>query len=70
MSSKISNADDGQSQDALRHRQDAAHHKGHKSPEPSAPDSPVGQPSPGGSVSNSPDHKPAEGPKRDNTPPK
>ena len=31
----------GQSQDALRHQQDAAHHKGPKTPQPDAADSKV-----------------------------
>jgi hypothetical protein len=33
----------GQSQDALRHRQDAAHHKVHKSPQSDATDTEAGQ---------------------------
>jgi hypothetical protein len=33
----------GQSQDALRHRQDAAHHKVHKRPQPDAAETEPGQ---------------------------
>jgi hypothetical protein len=33
----------GQSQDALRHQQDAAHHKGRRTPQPDAADSKVDQ---------------------------
>jgi hypothetical protein len=63
-----------QSQDALRHQQDATHHKSHKGPQQGAADNESGQQSQagsqkqsggmkqGGSTTNPGDHKPANGP--------
>jgi hypothetical protein len=52
----------GQSQDASRHQQDAAHHKGYKSPQQGAPDGQVDQHSRGGPGSDPSDQKNANGP--------